>query len=195
MPVTPRGLDLKCNTINKFNIYLMDHLIYHQLLEKKIINPNSMSLFHKGTRDNPSINAFQCSDSRIIILDRIETSDSYYQDNIDYASDHLNLDTKTPTSFSINDDYRRSMDYKELFKDKSILDFGCGQGNLAIYLKGYDIETVELNFTNRTNLNNKGIKCYSDLRESDRLYDIIVLNHVFEHLNNLNYFLKLFYSY
>lgn len=173
----------------------MKHIIYRQLLEKNIIDANSLELFHEGTRDNPDIKAFKCNKTGLILLDKIETQGSYYPDNLEYTTDHLNLNTSESTRYTINDDWRRKIKYNDLFQGKSILDFGCGQGNFARYLHGLDVETVEVNNFNRKNLNESGVKCFKDLTESTRKYDIIILNHVFEHLIDLNYFLELFYNY
>ena len=60
---------------------------------------------------------------------------------------------------------------------------------IKIFIKAKDISSksvgLELNKTHRKNLNNANIQCVEQLSELyDDKFDLIILNHVFEHLND-----------
>lgn len=73
-------------------------------------------------------------------------------------------------------------------KDKFILDFGCGRGGFLSLINESKISSnifgIELNKINRERINSSGIKCCKYINELNCKFDIIFLNHVFEHLTD-----------
>lgn len=156
------------------------HEIQQKLIKLNVSNKRSFKLFHKGTRDNDQINVLKCTKSGILILDKIITDDNFYENDEHYDKSKKNLQL-------IVDDKRRINQYKKLIHNKTILDFGCGQGDFLKLSSDYTKEScgVELHNGNREYLNELGIKVYKKIDEfKSQKFDIIFLNHVFEHLTS-----------
>jgi len=154
--------------------------IQKQLISINVCNENSLKLFHKGTRDNSDINVLKCYDSGILILDQIITNDNLYENNEHY--DKINDNPQL-----LIDDKRRINQHKKLIKDKTILDFGCGQGDFLKLSLRYTKKSygVEIHKKNRKELNELGITVHKTIDEfKSKKFDVIFLNHVFEHLTN-----------
>jgi len=156
----------------KSNNNTVNHNI--ELLYKfNLSDKDSLKIFNESTRDINNLNVFKCIKSGVIVLEKFVTSEEYYEKN-----NH----TKT-----FEDDIRRFESYKELIKGSEILDFGCGRGGFIQLSKKISKRSVglELNITNREYLNNIGVQCVNTLSElKDDKFDLITLNHVFEHLND-----------
>ena len=87
----------------------------------------------------------------------------------------------------LNDNIRRFESYKKLIKGSEILDFGCERGDFIKLTHKISKRSVgiELNRKNSEYLNSIGIKCVNKLSElNEDKFDLITLNHVFEHLND-----------
>lgn len=156
------------------------HSIQKKLININVCNDNSLKLFHKGTRDNNDINVLKCNNSGILILDQINTNDNFYEND-----EHYDKINKNPQL--LIDDNRRINQYKKIIKDKTILDFGCGQGDFLKFSLKYTRKSygVELHKKNRKDLNEGGIKVHKTINEfKSKKFDVIFLNHVFEHLTS-----------
>jgi 2-polyprenyl-3-methyl-5-hydroxy-6-metoxy-1,4-benzoquinol methylase len=168
------------------------------LFKFNLSNKNSLKLFNNSTRDIADLNVFKCSDSGVIVLEEIMTSEEYYEENILYTNENQE---KVETSQGVkslkllNDDLRRFDSYKELINDSEVLDFGCGRGGFLKLASEISKKSVgvELNAQNISYINNFGIDCVRDLSElNEQQFDLITLNHVFEHLNDpINILIKL----
>jgi len=163
--------------------------IIQLLFDLEISDNNSLSIFHSGTRDNEDINVLRCKKSGVLVLDKICTSEEFYKNNIHYNEKigTTHLKDEIVASKPLEDDFRRFDQNKLKFKDKKILDFGCGQGG---FIKLVDKVTktttgIELNKKNRNNLRKIGYDIREDISQlkNYETFDYIILNHVFEHLN------------
>ena len=160
------------------------------LYQFKLSNKNSLKLFNKVTRDEANLNVLKCIKSGVIVLEKFLIPEEYYEKNIRY-NDKIKGNTETVDglikSKPLEDDIRRFESIKELIKGSKILDFGCGRGGFIQLTKEISERSVclELNEVNRDYLNNIGIQCVSTLSElNEDKFDLITLNHVFEHLND-----------
>ena len=151
---------------------------------------NSFEVFNESTRDISNLNVLKCKNSGVIVLEKFIISEDYYEKNIHYT-DEFKGNTETIKglikSKPLEDDIRRFESYKELIKGSEILDFGCGRGGFIQLSKKISKRSVglELNIINREYLNNIGVQCVNTLSElNDDKFDLITLNHVFEHLND-----------
>lgn len=157
----------------------------------KILDFKKTELFHQGTRDVKQINVLIDNDSGSLILDKcVEDLDEYYLNNTIYTlEEHKTLlnDNFIDTPH-LEDDIRRFESYQNELKDLNILDFGCGKGGFLKKIKQQNLSSnltgIELNKINRKNINLFGIDCFSKLEEAKNKFDLIFLNHVFEHLTN-----------
>ncbi len=72
-----------------------------------------------------------------------------------------------------------------LHEGHSILDVGCGYGELALHLRnrGFNVTGVDINPRLVDYCRGQGIRCISpeEFRKSDAMFDAIVMSHVIEH--------------
>jgi 2-polyprenyl-3-methyl-5-hydroxy-6-metoxy-1,4-benzoquinol methylase len=160
------------------------------LCKFNLSDKNSFEVFNESTRDITNLNVLKCINSGVIVLEKFIISEDYYEKNIHYTYD-LKGNTETVKglikSKPLEDDIRRFESYKELISGSEILDFGCGRGGFIQLSKKISKRSVglELNITNREYLNTIGVQCINTLSElNDDKFDLITLNHVFEHLND-----------
>ena len=160
------------------------------LYKFNLSDENSLKIFNHSTRDINNLKVLKCINSGVIVLEKFIISEDYYEKNIHYTDDFKER-TKTEEglieSKPLDDDFRRFESYKELINGSEILDFGCGRGGFIKLTKKISKRSVglELNIINREYLNNIGVQCVNKLSElNDDKFDLITLNHVFEHLND-----------
>tara|TARA_B110000008_G_scaffold171051_1_gene170739 strand:- start:358 stop:1278 length:921 start_codon:yes stop_codon:yes gene_type:complete len=169
------------NTVNN-NI----ELLYKFNLSDK----DNLKLFNESTRDITNLNVLKCVKSGVIVVEKCLTNDKYYKNKI-HQSYESQVRTTTVQgeieSPPLKDDIRRFEKYKELIKGSELLDFGCENGDFLLLSKEVSKRSVglEINLENCEYTNSRGIECVNTLSElNDNKFDLITLNHVFEHLNN-----------
>jgi len=168
---------------------LINHNI-NLLNEFNLSDKNSLQVFHNSTRDIDSLQVLKCIKSGVIVLEKFVLPKEYYEKNIQYTENFygsINTEKGIIKSKPLEDDLRRFESYKELIDESDVLDFGCGRGDFIQLAKKISKRSVgvELNRTNRDYLNKVGIQCVNKLSElNDDKFDLITLNHVFEHLND-----------
>ena len=152
-------------------------------------------LIHKGTRDNPDIDVYKCMvcETKFLVVTGEYIAD--YENGFMYATNGLGkLSIEERLKRMELDDKRRYSMVKDLCTRKSILDFGCGFGGFLTYVVN-DSERccgVELGREEREYLNTVGIECKKSIDEYEEKFDIITLFHVFEHLEEPDYYLRKF---
>ena len=160
------------------------------LIELNISTKSSLEVFHRSTRDIDNLNVLKCNQSGVIVLERVEVDDSYYEENIHYTNEfkgETHVKNGVILTTPLEDDVRRFESYKELINNSKILDFGCGKGGFIQLTQEVSKRSVgvELNKVNREYINDIGIQCVNHLSElNNEKFDLITLNHVFEHLND-----------
>lgn len=149
----------------------------------------STYLFKKSTRDNKKLKVYRDHESGVIFIKSHFNEKTYY----DYKYNDLQSINKKEEIEDIENYKRRTNRFKELCKNKKILDFGCGSGSFLIKNKSVAKEVcgVELNHFCRKFLNKKKIDCKKDMLDfPNNYFDTIFSFHVFEHLNNPINFLR-----
>ena len=154
----------------------MEYFIKNKIIEQPI-------LFHKGVRDDPSINVFKDIHTGALVLDKIKEQ-KYETNGLSYWNSENINDARNTT---YDDDLRR---YKQLnnINFKTLLDFGCGNGGLLKIInneeKDKNVIGIELNNELLKYLNSEKIICYNKINKipSNNIFDCIMLNHVLEHL-------------
>jgi 2-polyprenyl-3-methyl-5-hydroxy-6-metoxy-1,4-benzoquinol methylase len=117
-------------------------------------------------RDNyPEIDVLECSECGFVFLSK--------QPEVDYQNECVH-DTELNA-----DDKRRAEYLSDIANGKSLLDFGCGSGNLLRLLKG-DIAGLEPCLKTKE----AGFPLYRSIDEINRKFDIITMFHSIEHLTN-----------
>lgn len=127
--------------------------------------------------------------------------DKYYESK-EYISHHQDSGSlkekvyKFAQSFNLN--YKRNIVAKETFRNAKVLDYGCGAGEFIKYIEedfqtygyepNYDARNAALKKAGKTQF----IDNVQDL-ENESL-DVITMWHVFEHIDNQEDMLQLFYN-
>jgi 2-polyprenyl-3-methyl-5-hydroxy-6-metoxy-1,4-benzoquinol methylase len=154
------------------------------LISVGVIEPSRLKILSTKTRDNPSLNVFQDSVSKVIFIE------DYYVGNEEYESGEYRKIPKPLTNVAnrdyedLTDSERRFSQYRQFIIAKNVCDFGCGAGSFlrkakAVANSVYGIE-LQKNFSDA--LNKEGISCYSSLEKIKNKLDVITLFHCFEHL-------------
>jgi len=87
----------------------------------------------------------------------------------------------------LDDDKRRYIKFKRLFKNKDILDFGCGDGGFLKKIKnaksynGVELNLFNVNFIKK---NIKKINIKENIEKFDKKFDVITVFHVLEYIND-----------
>lgn len=159
------------------------------LLDLNIVTEDSLEIFSRGTRDDPTLTVYRDKTSGVIFIDDFYVGDDEYSQGI-YKLKTQEL-TKRHTGIR---DYtacldldRRTHEYRQFFVGKSIIDFGCGTGAFLRSIQPYTtaLYGIELQDSFRESLLEDGIDCFSSIDAvPDKSIDTIFLFHSFEHLPN-----------
>lgn len=147
---------------------------------------NKGNMIHKGTRDNPSVNVYQCDACGSKYLDRIIAND--YEHGFMNGTIHMSdEEVRLRLEECEQDDSRRFLRMKNICEKKSVLDFGCGFGGFLSKVKDISSRCVgiELGLDERSYMEGIGLEVYSSIDELEEIdkFDNITLFHVFEHLD------------
>jgi 2-polyprenyl-3-methyl-5-hydroxy-6-metoxy-1,4-benzoquinol methylase len=161
-----------------------------------LISKKNLIVLNNKTRDR-KIKVMKDLKSKIIFLEKYFTNSKYYSSLNYYDKDRKLLKKKINKFASIKtknsliktplieDDLRRSSQFRKYFIKKDILDFGCGWGGFLRNIKNYkSLSGVELRkecikFIQK---NFKKIKISNNINNFKNKFDIITMLHVLEHV-------------
>lgn len=136
-------------------------------------------MFHRGVRDNNTINIFKCLSTEALVVDKIiETL--YFDKTLNYWNAYSINDARQIT---LDDDTRRYKMVSNL-KQNSLLDVGCGNGGFINMLDKDSIEIygTELNKFMIDLLTKEGFLIFDNIKKIEKKYfDCITIFHVLEH--------------
>jgi 2-polyprenyl-3-methyl-5-hydroxy-6-metoxy-1,4-benzoquinol methylase len=167
--------------------------IYSELLNLKLVKKGNIVKISNKTRDK-DIKVFQDKISKIIFLEKAfsASSNPYItkssdMDRIHKKSQVVELSKKKISIDILDDDSRRYSKYKDIIKNKIILDFGCGWGTFLLKAKKakrrYGVE-LRRDCKNYINKLDKSIFVEDTLEKFKKKFDVIVLFHALEHLTD-----------
>jgi len=177
--------------------------IYDELIKFKLISNKNLYILNSKTRD-AKIKVIKDKETNIIFLEKIITSKRYYS-NLKYNDNDRKVLKKSKKNVNVTtirgnikteiveDDCRRIKQFKNFFKGKDILDFGCGWGNFLKKIKYYkSLNGVELRQECLKYIKNniKKINISNNIEFFKKKFDIITMFHVLEHLPNQTETLK-----
>ncbi len=159
--------------------------IKNELINLKLINIKNLINISKKTRDK-NINVLKDRVTKIIFLEKYITHNKYYS-NFKHTKGKIKSIKGNINVTEIDDDTRRKNKFNNLFRQKSVLDFGCGWGGFLNKLKnaksinGIELRNECINFIKKKR---KKININKDLESYNKKFDIITMFHVLEHLPN-----------
>lgn len=169
--------------------------IFNELTKLKLINKSNLYFISKTTRDK-KIRVIKDSKSKIIFLEKFAPNNDYYKYITYNHSERVSRNkiknfnkVKTLTgnikTSKLDDDTRRYNQLKQSFKNKEILDFGCGWGGFLNKIKNAkSINGVELRIECIDHIKNKlkKINIFNNINLITKKFDIITSFHVLEHV-------------
>lgn len=149
----------------------------------RLCHGNDIALIHKGTRDREDIDVMRCNRCGLVFLSKMAADDEFYTE----SQMHKGIDFIKWRENTFPDDNRRFLQYKKTLQDKTVLDFGCGNGNFLELIrtqgKAKRAVGIELDREAVRRLKEDGLECYGGIGElPDIKFDYIFLFHVIEHL-------------
>lgn len=146
---------------------------FKELLLLKFVNKKNINIISKKTRDK-KVSVYRDKKTGVIFLKKVLNNRDYYQNN-----------KWVKSKFSLKDDERRAIQFKNLTKNKNLLDFGCGDGKfLNIVKNAKSYSGLELNLLKIKNIK-KSYKKINIVEKIDELkvnFDLVTCFHVLEHL-------------
>ncbi|MDP1878042.1 MAG: class I SAM-dependent methyltransferase [Actinomycetota bacterium] len=140
------------------------------------IRDDDVTLFRAQTRDR-EVPVYRDSRSGVIFID------DYYVGDDEYVTGEYR-GALIPTYEDAVDTERRVAAFRDVYYGRSVLDFGCGEGNFlrAVAPGATSVTGIELQDSYRNRLNADGIACYAGLDEVPEDLDAVFMFHVLEHL-------------
>jgi len=133
-------------------------------------------------RDAKELKILECSECSLVYLSSLDHIDSdFYED----SNMHKEIDFHKWQNETKEDDERRFEFVKSMITNKSVLDFGSGNGGFALKAKtvASSVATVELEKAVIPFYEKNSLDLYNDLDKIDKKFDYITSFHVVEHLS------------
>lgn len=158
--------------------------IYKELIELNLINVDKVIKISDKTRDK-NIPVYIDEESKIIFLEKYETTTDYYEENVSGNPKDVNF---LNNGYYL-DDKRRYEQFKEIiYQSEHVLDFGCEWGGFLKQIEHNSpkISGIELNeqciaYLQKTMPHGKFNK---DVNQVEGNPDLITSFHVLEHIPN-----------
>jgi len=124
----------------------------------------------------------ECLNCGLVYLSRLNhIDDTFYED----SNMHKEVDFQKWQNETSIDDERRFEFVKTMITNKSVLDFGSGNGGYLNYASSVakSISALELETAIQAQYEEYGIRLHRDINKLDAEYDVISMFHVLEHLS------------
>lgn len=164
------------------------------LIQLGLSAPDSFTQIFDRVRDREDIAVLRCNQSGAILLSRTDHMEiSHYQEK--EVLSYYNADSVQSAALKTEiDDSRREQMFKDLVRNKALVDVGCGAGGslkkLSVYAKS--AVGVEPQRLARGLAENLGLNVKSDINDvPEGSCDVATLFHVYEHITDPIEFLKL----
>jgi 2-polyprenyl-3-methyl-5-hydroxy-6-metoxy-1,4-benzoquinol methylase len=164
--------------------------IFDVLESLNLASKDTSEIFSESTRDIKNLKVYKDRSSEVIYIDDFFVGDHVYNEGAYRETESTAL---TASYEDIADGKRRAADFIDLYSNKVICDFGCGEGTFLLNTikstkKSYGVEIQE-NCIKKLNRNN--IDCYNNIGNlKDNSLDSCFMFHVLEHLEDPTYHLN-----
>jgi len=145
---------------------------------------NNFKKLEGNVRDNSSLDVLCCENCSLVFLSSFEHIDENFYENDGMHGG--NVDVKMWRKQTKDDDNRRFKFLKKQIKNKTIMDFGCGNGGFLTFAKivakkavGVELQKAQEDFYKKNNL-----EVFFNIDGISDKFDFITLFHVLEHLKD-----------
>jgi 2-polyprenyl-3-methyl-5-hydroxy-6-metoxy-1,4-benzoquinol methylase len=155
----------------------------------KLCGSDNFKYRNGEVRDNKELKILECLNCSLVYLSSVNHIDqSFYEE----SNMHKKIDFHKWQNDTKEDDERRFEFMKTMIRNKSVLDFGSGNGGFAILAKNItkNITAVELEKAVVPHYEKNAISLYDDLDKIDKKFDYITAFHVLEHLSEPEIIIK-----
>jgi 2-polyprenyl-3-methyl-5-hydroxy-6-metoxy-1,4-benzoquinol methylase len=159
--------------------------VYRILRDNGIVVDAQIEPYAPRVRDRDDVQAFRCAHSGVIFLDRTDHIDIDYYAGKVFADGAFKVGERRIPYIELDNAERQVRRFGHLIEGKDWLDFGCGQALLLRKLGPQAAQAlgVEPGRWYADAARAEGLNIVSSLDEiGGRLFDVITLFHVFEHL-------------
>lgn len=155
------------------------------LTDLGLASPSTVGAFYPRVRDREDIAVLRDTASGVIFLSGMDHMSLAHYEEVPGGSYWGAEDRVQALALYRDDDERRAKQFSSLFKDRKVIDVGCGTGGLLDQVKNIATEVagVEPQAYVREELQKEGytmFKVPADVPEA--AYDIATLFHVLEHI-------------
>ena len=165
----------------------MQNTVFETLENLGLTSKDTRSIFNQKTRDVDGLTVWRDNISGVIYIEDYYTGDNTYIDG-SYRDEEKFLEKAGNPDYERLTDAKRRLDsHLKHVAGKSVMDFGCGEGDFLRLIQDHcvDICGVELESRYVQGLEADGIDCYNDIETvKDHSMDVVVSFHVLEHLPN-----------
>jgi len=135
-------------------------------------------------RDNPRLEVIECLSCGLVFLSSFDHIPGGFYQGSGMHDQPLGIETWLAETAA--DDQRRFIFLKDLIKNKSLLDFGCGAGGFLIAAKDVAsrVVGVELEARLKAHFRKKKLKVFDDVSKVPGTFGVITVFHVLEHMRD-----------
>lgn len=156
------------------------------IMKCRLCDSDNVKIIHKGVRDNHSIDVMKCQSCGLVFLSSTsQITDDFYQAGGMHSEEDTEKKFMEWRMETYADDKRRYDRFVNEIGEKSVIDFGCGNGGFLKLLKESGkrkVCGVELENSARERIISDGIEVKADIDEFNEKFDYITSFHVIEHL-------------
>lgn len=144
--------------------------------------PSSLTSRKGKVRDNPNLRILECSNCGLVFLNDFKhITDDFYKKSGMHGVEKVSMEDWLAET--AEDDERRFKTFKNFFKKKTLLDFGCGAGGFLLRAENYAQKVCGIELEARVLSYWAGkFDIYDCLEKLRKNFDIITAFHVIEHL-------------
>lgn len=135
-----------------------------------------------SVRDKPDLDILECRECGLVFLSSFDhITETFYEDSGMHDSV---VDRETWQRTTAWDDERRMLAFRRIIENKSILDFGCGNGGFLLRARDIATSVVGIDADNclKEWFAQEKLPMFSCIEEVSGKFDVITLFHVLEHI-------------
>lgn len=133
-------------------------------------------------RDNANLDVLECADCGLVFLSSFSHINDGFYENSGMHEDEPDIE-KWSRETAWDDERRFNALCKDI-ENKSVLDFGCGNGGFLLMARkrAKQVEGLEPEKSLQSYFKKVKLKISADIAETSKIFDVITLFHVLEHL-------------